>query len=172
MLVPNKPVKWWINGCEYMEVIYLNQLPVGLFAQLVEHYTGIAEVMGSNSVQAWIWRSLSFTFSQCSRNAVDDFYKFWNQILLKMLAYIFWSFSKSRNLNSDLYPRKSTGSNEKDFRAYLKPNFSNTFYEHSEQHIISRRSSHLFFVVFFLLFCLFFLIWLDKLKLGRSLNNI
>ena len=90
-----------------------------------------------------------------------------------MLAYIFWSFSKSRNLNSDLYPRKSTGSNEKDFRAYLKPNFSNTFYEHSEQHIISRRSFHLFFVVvvFLLLFCfvLFFSIWLDKLKLGRSL---
>ena len=114
-------------------------------------------------------------FSQCSCNAVVDFYKFWNQILLKVLAYIFWSFSKSRNLNSDLYPRKSTGSNEKDFRAYLKPNFSNTFYEHSEQHIISRRSFHLFFVVvvFLVLFCfVFFSIWLDKLKLGRSLNNI
>ena len=26
--------------------------PVGLIAQLVEHYTGIAEVMGSNLVQA------------------------------------------------------------------------------------------------------------------------
>ena len=38
-----------------MEVIYLHQLPVGLLAQLVEHYTGIAEVMGSNSVQAWIF---------------------------------------------------------------------------------------------------------------------
>ena len=143
-----------------MEVIYLNQLPVALL---------VAEVMGSNPVQAWVFfqdffslllklcsllrRSLSFTFSQCSRNAVVDFYKFWNQILLKMLAYIFWSFSKSRNLNSDLYPRKSTGSYQKDFRAYLKPNFSNTFYEHSKQHIISRRSFHLFFVVFLLLFC-------------------
>ena len=29
------------------------QLPLGLIAQLVEHYTGIAEVMGSNPVQAW-----------------------------------------------------------------------------------------------------------------------
>ena len=29
-----------------------NQLPVGLLAQLVEHCTGIAEVMGSNPVQA------------------------------------------------------------------------------------------------------------------------
>ena len=24
MLVPNKPVKWWINDCGYMKVIYLN----------------------------------------------------------------------------------------------------------------------------------------------------
>ena len=75
-----------------------------------------------------------------------------------MLAYIFWSFSKSRNLNSDLYPRKSTGSNEKDFRAYLKPNFSNTFYEHSEQH----NFTSLFF--YFCLVLFFFLIWLDKLN--------
>ena len=29
-----------------------HQLPVGLIAQLVEHCTGIAEVMGSNPVQA------------------------------------------------------------------------------------------------------------------------
>ena len=29
-----------------------DQLPVGLIAQLVEHCTGIAEVMGSNTVQA------------------------------------------------------------------------------------------------------------------------
>ena len=28
------------------------QLPVGLIAQLLEHCTGIAEVMGSNPVQA------------------------------------------------------------------------------------------------------------------------
>ena len=48
-----------------MKVIYLNfilhgfiwnqlidQLPVGLLAQLIERCTGIADVMGSNSVQA------------------------------------------------------------------------------------------------------------------------
>ena len=29
-----------------------DQLPIGLLAQLVEHCTGIAEVMGSNPVQA------------------------------------------------------------------------------------------------------------------------
>ena len=82
-----------------------------------------------------------------------------------MLAYIFWSFSKSRNLNSDLYPRKSTGSNEKDFRAYLGPNFSNTFYEHSEQHNFTSFISPFSVVVFLLLFCfVLFLIWLDKLN--------
>ena len=37
-----------------------DQLPVGLMAQLVERYTGIAEVMGSNPVQAWIFFRLNF----------------------------------------------------------------------------------------------------------------
>ena len=37
------------------------QLPVGLIAQLVEHCTGIAEVMGSNPVQAWIFSGFNFT---------------------------------------------------------------------------------------------------------------
>ena len=31
------------------------QLPLGLLAQLVEHGTGVAEIMGSNPVQAWIY---------------------------------------------------------------------------------------------------------------------
>ena len=37
-----------------------DQLLVGSIAQLVEHYTGITEVMGSNPVQAWIFFRLSF----------------------------------------------------------------------------------------------------------------
>ena len=36
---------------------FINQLPVGLLAQLVERCTGIAEVMGSNPIRAWIFRS-------------------------------------------------------------------------------------------------------------------
>ena len=40
-----------------------DQLPVGLTAQLVEHCTGIAEVMGSNPIQAWIFFRLSFRSS-------------------------------------------------------------------------------------------------------------
>ena len=35
--------------------IGIDQLPVGLLAQLVERCTGIAEVMGSNPVRAWIF---------------------------------------------------------------------------------------------------------------------
>ena len=37
------------------------QLPVGLIAQLVEHCTGIAEVMGSNPVQALISQLLKLS---------------------------------------------------------------------------------------------------------------
>ena len=37
-----------------------NLLPVGLLAQLVERCTGIAEVKGSNPVQAWILSGLLF----------------------------------------------------------------------------------------------------------------
>ena len=82
MLVRNKPVKWLLNDCTYMNIIYVNrglrnlynsnirsndwfvvhsltiqgfitnqhndQLSTGLLAQLVEHCTGITEVMGSN----------------------------------------------------------------------------------------------------------------------------
>ena len=32
---------------------FVDQLPVGLLAQLVERCTSMAEVMGSNPVQAW-----------------------------------------------------------------------------------------------------------------------
>ena len=47
-----------------------DQLPVGLIAQLVEHCTGIAEVMGSIPVQAF----LGFHFGEylsCLNNCQD-----------------------------------------------------------------------------------------------------
>ena len=37
-----------------MFIQHNDQLPVGLLAQLVEHFTGIAEVMGSNPVRALV----------------------------------------------------------------------------------------------------------------------
>ena len=39
-----------------------DQLLIGLLAHLVEHCTGIAEVMGSNPVQAWIFFGPSFHY--------------------------------------------------------------------------------------------------------------
>ena len=46
-----------------MKVIW-NQLPFSLLTQLVERCTGIAEVMGWNPVQAWIFSGLIFTTAQ------------------------------------------------------------------------------------------------------------
>ena len=36
----------------------------------------------------WSWAFLSLASLQCSHNAVVNFYNFWNQILLKVFAYI------------------------------------------------------------------------------------
>ena len=41
--------------------LQIKTLPVGSFAQLVERCTGIAEVMGSNLVQAWIFFQALFS---------------------------------------------------------------------------------------------------------------
>ena len=49
-----------------------DQLPVGLLAQLVEHCTGIAEVMGSNPVQAWIFFRPSFYYYLSSVHYCED----------------------------------------------------------------------------------------------------
>ena len=43
------PLQGYITNSQY------DQLPVGLIAQLVEHCIGVAEVMGSNPVQACIF---------------------------------------------------------------------------------------------------------------------
>ena len=45
---------------------FIDQLPVGLLAQLVERCTGIAEVMGSNPVQAWNFFQVLFTTTHFS----------------------------------------------------------------------------------------------------------
>ena len=51
------------------------QLPVGLLAHLVEHCTGITEVMGSNPVQAWIFFRLYFHYCSTSVHyCVDRFH--------------------------------------------------------------------------------------------------
>ena len=61
----------------YITNSHNDQLSVCLIAQLVEHCTGIAEVMGSNPVQAWIF-----------------FQAFFSQ-LLKLCILLRWSFTCS-----------------------------------------------------------------------------
>ena len=45
---------------------FIDQLPVGLLAQLVEHCTSIAEVMGSNPIWAWNFFQVLFTTTRFS----------------------------------------------------------------------------------------------------------
>ena len=54
-----------------------DQLPVGLMAQLVEHCTGIAEVMGSNPVQAWIFFQAFFSQLLKLRSNCEDLSSIW-----------------------------------------------------------------------------------------------
>ena len=65
----NKAWKYILNRLFINWRVYLEptsrQLPVGLLAQLAEHCIGIAEVKGSNPVQAWMFFSgLIFTTAQ------------------------------------------------------------------------------------------------------------
>ena len=58
-----------------------DQLPVGLIAQLVEHCTGIAEVMGSNPVQAWIFFQAFFSQLLKLRSNCEDLSSIWLRTL-------------------------------------------------------------------------------------------
>ena len=61
------------------------QLSNGLIAQLVDHCTGIAEVMGSNPVQAWIFFGLLFhNCLSCVHNCDDQ-----SRLHIKYLCYAY-----------------------------------------------------------------------------------
>ena len=64
----------YIQSCIFTTSLnqHNDQLPVGLLAQLVEHCTGIAEVMGSNPVQAWIFFRPSFHYCLSSVHYCED----------------------------------------------------------------------------------------------------
>ena len=69
----------------FMWTQFIDQLPVGLLAQLVERCTGIAEVMGSNPVRAWNFFQVLFTTTR----------------FLSVLSYedlLIWSLYRSANM--------------------------------------------------------------------------
>ena len=55
-----------------LQTQYADQLLVGLLTQLVERCTGIAEDMGSNPVQAWIFFRLYFPYCLTSVHHCED----------------------------------------------------------------------------------------------------
>ena len=67
-----------------------NQLPVGLIAQLVEHCTGIAKVMGSNPVQAWIVFS-GFNFVAASVVCITAMI---NHVFIRITMFDIWIISE------------------------------------------------------------------------------
>ena len=58
----------------YISNTQSDRLPVGLIAQLVEHCTCIAEVMGSNSVQAQIFFQLSCVYIVTAAAMINHFF--------------------------------------------------------------------------------------------------
>ena len=75
------------------------QLPVGLLAQLVGHCTGIAEVMGSNPVQAWIFfRPYFHYYSSSVHNCEDRFHIHVQVLLLTDKLWSIYTLLRDRNL--------------------------------------------------------------------------
>ena len=60
----------------------------------------------------------------------------------------------------------------KIFRAYLIANFLSTFYEHSEQHIISRCSFHLCFSVFLFFYCCFVFFQFGSINYEKDFQGV
>ena len=74
---------------------HIDQLPVGLLVQLVEHCNGIAEVMGSNPVQAWIFFRPSFQYYLSSVHYCEDRFHSQLCVLSAIQAKVFFQFKHS-----------------------------------------------------------------------------
>ena len=68
--------------CSLLSWSTLFQFPVGLLAQLVERCTSIAEVMGSNPVQAWIFFRPYFHYCLSSAHYCEDHFHSHNYPIL------------------------------------------------------------------------------------------
>ena len=58
----NRAWKNWVQIKWFIWAQHNDQFPVGLLAQLVERCIGIAKVMGSNPVRAWIFFRSYFNY--------------------------------------------------------------------------------------------------------------
>ena len=69
-----KPMTSAIPVQSHFMGLFRTNMIVGLLAQLVEHCTGIAEVMGSNPVQAWISFRPYFYYCSSSVHYYEDLF--------------------------------------------------------------------------------------------------
>ena len=92
---------------------FIDQLPVGLLAQLVERCTGIAEVMGSNPVRAWNFFQVLFTTTRfksvlsykdllISRSVIFKKEFLGNKSDVSEIAFLIWSTMTKVCANSSL----------------------------------------------------------------------
>ena len=72
-------------------------LLVGLLAQLVEHCTGIVEVMGSNPVQAWIFSRPYFHYCPSSAHYCEDHFHSQKKYYATMIFPPFFTFAVRRS---------------------------------------------------------------------------
>ena len=77
------------ENCTWLCYQHNDQLPVGLVAQLVEYCTGIAEVIGSNPVEAWISFRPYFHCSSVHNCKIHFHVHFLNHSLHIWLSYIY-----------------------------------------------------------------------------------
>ena len=113
-------------------------LAVGLLAQLVEQCTGIAEVIGSNPVHAWIFFRPYFHYCLSSvYNCEGHFYirffdcssHIWFSYIYSHLFTTSWVYSLGTNLITSALPTELTsqlGTISKVSQVYLEPSWTLT----------------------------------------------
>ena len=96
-----------------------NQLPDALIAQSVEHCTGIAEVMASNPVQAWMFFSFFFRLSQllkfCEKQRWSIINSYVNVCYKKLSVYESFELANKRNFDQNICDHPDEFSCEKNF---------------------------------------------------------
>ena len=79
-----------------------DQLSVGLLAQLVEHCTGIAKVMGSNPVRAWIFFRPYFHYCSSSAHYCEDHFHSNNYMVSRLFFFFILTIVATLIHNSSL----------------------------------------------------------------------
>ena len=127
---------WTHDFCDTGAVLYQlysNQLPISFLAQLVEHCTGIAEVMGSNPEQAWIFSGLLFTAA-------------WVVFITTKIAFISTSLSAVQIYDFHIFPA-SINEVCKRHHNYVCVLRDNPFFQNSELKTLPNKSNFILWLL-------------------------